>query len=84
MTTVLNFGVAIGSLLAALLWFLSAAIPRLPQKMTVGWGGVGGTQDGLLDAFKKQTYLSKAAAVAAGVAALCQGLPVVLNLLFAG
>ena len=71
MVLVLSIGVIVGSVVAAFLWFASA-VPNLPERMTVGWGGTGGSQDKLLAALKVQAWRSKLAAGAAGIAAFCQ------------
>lgn len=42
--------------------------------MTVGFGGVGGSQDELLAALKKQALLNTLGALAACGAAVCQAL----------
>ena len=43
------------------LWFWSALV-RLPKEFTVGWGGVGGTSEDMLNALKRQSRLNAWAA----------------------
>lgn len=71
-TGVLNVGFIGSSFVAAVLWFMSAAMPRLPKRMTVGFADTGGMQDDLLKTLVMQSGLNKLAAVAAGTAATFQ------------
>lgn len=57
-TGVLNVGFIGSSFVAAVLWFMSAAMPRLPKRMTVGFAGTGGTQDDLLKTLVMQSGLT--------------------------
>jgi hypothetical protein len=61
-----------GAAFAALFWWVSATV-RLPERVTVGFGGAGGTAQELGEAVRRQSRWSAAAAIAAGVAAAAQG-----------
>jgi hypothetical protein len=63
---------------AAGLWLWSAKV-RLPDQITVGYGGVGGSVQTMADALRRQSRLSAAAAVAAGVSSFAQALGMVVG-----
>ncbi len=71
MHTVFNVLSALAAALAARYWLLSARV-ELPTQATVGYGGVGGSQDQILASLKRQSRLSALAARWASVAALLQ------------
>lgn len=73
----LNWLSVLAALFAAAFWFASAAV-RLPGKITVGYGGSGGSVQELGDAVRRQSRLSALGAVSAGIAALCQAVALAL------
>jgi hypothetical protein len=68
---VLNWAVVIFAAVAAGCWLKSAIVP-LPTKITVGYGGTGGTVQEQADALREQSRWSAAGAVAASLSAMCQ------------
>ncbi len=69
----LQFVAAGLAFIAAIFWFLSGAV-KLPEEITTGWGGTGGTAQKLGEALVKQSKFSKYAALSAGAASICEGL----------
>lgn len=70
--TLLNVAAILFAFLAAGLWFASACV-NLPKQINMGWGGVGGTAQDLVDAVRRAAIRSGFAAACAGAAATCQG-----------
>ena len=67
----IQFAIAITAALSAFFWALSAVV-RLPARITVGYGGSGGSIDDLGKALKRQGSLNAFAAGFATISAACQ------------
>ena len=67
---IFNWVSAAFALLAAIFWFWSAWVP-LPEKITSGYGGSGGSAQVFGDALRRQARLSAYGAACAAVSA-CQ------------
>ena len=76
--TMLNLGTAFFAVLAAGFWFASAMV-KIPKEITMGWGGAGGTAQKLGDAVRHAGKRSGMAAASAGVAAICQGVSLLIT-----
>lgn len=64
--------------IAAFFWFASAMV-RLPQRITVGFGGAGGTAQELGEAVRRQSRWSACGAIAAAIAAGAQAVSMALS-----
>lgn len=71
---VLNGVSIVFAFLAAFFWFWSARGVPLPEKITSGWGGSGGTAQVLGDALRRQAELSAYGAICAAVSAISQAI----------
>jgi|TARA_B100000315_G_C14163294_1_gene401083 hypothetical protein len=67
----LQFAAAALAFIAAIFWLLSSRV-KVPDEITVGYGGVGGTAQDLGNALIKQSKLSRYAALSAGAASICE------------
>ncbi len=74
---VIQFGIVIFAILAAVFWFMSAMV-KIPNDITSGYGGVGGSAQELGHAISRQGCLSAKAAACAGVAALLQAISLII------
>ena len=63
--------------LAAVFWGWSALV-RLPERVTSGWGGSGGSAQAMGDALRRQARLSQFGAACAAVAAAAQAVLLLL------
>jgi hypothetical protein len=63
--------------LAAVFWGWSAAV-HLPERVTSGWGGSGGSVQAMGDALRRQARLSQLGAACAAVAAAAQAMLLLL------
>lgn len=77
--SLLDVLVILFALLAAVYWFLSSR-QKIPQTISIGWGGEGGTAQQLGDALKEIGRLSTKAAFFAFLAAIFQALSLLCNI----
>ncbi len=64
-------GAILFALLAACFW-LTSSLQRLPKKLTIGFGGSGGSIQDLGVSLRRQAIYSAFAAISAALSAICQ------------